>query len=47
MKILIVGAGIGGLSLAAFLKDSNIDYDIIEKCPNWDHQGYSLSIWNN
>ena len=47
MKILIVGAGIGGLTLAAFLRDSNIEYDIVEKAPDWSHQGYSLSLWNN
>jgi 2-polyprenyl-6-methoxyphenol hydroxylase-like FAD-dependent oxidoreductase len=47
MKILIVGAGIGGLTLAAFLKESGIDYQIIEKSKDWNHQGYSLSIWNN
>jgi 2-polyprenyl-6-methoxyphenol hydroxylase-like FAD-dependent oxidoreductase len=47
MKILIIGAGIGGLSLAAFLNDSDIEYEIIEKSPNWNHQGYSLAIWNN
>ena len=27
MKILIVGAGIGGLTLAAFLNESNVDYE--------------------
>jgi 2-polyprenyl-6-methoxyphenol hydroxylase-like FAD-dependent oxidoreductase len=47
MKILIVGAGIGGLALAAFLNDSEIEYEIIEKCSDWSHQGYSISIWNN
>ncbi|MES2216705.1 MAG: FAD-dependent monooxygenase [Patescibacteria group bacterium] len=47
MKILIVGAGIGGLTLAAFLEGSNIEYEIVEKVSDWTHQGYSLSIWNN
>jgi 2-polyprenyl-6-methoxyphenol hydroxylase-like FAD-dependent oxidoreductase len=47
MKILIVGAGIGGLTLAAFLQDSNIEYEIIEKSTDWNHQGFSLSLWNN
>ncbi len=47
MKILIVGAGIGGLTLAGFLKDSSIEYDIIEKAPAFKGQGYSLGIWHN
>lgn len=47
MKILIVGGGLGGLALAGFLKDSNVEYEIVEKSANWDHQGYSLSIWQN
>lgn len=47
MKILIVGAGIGGLSLAAFLSEMGIEYEIVEKCADWKHQGYSISIWNN
>jgi 2-polyprenyl-6-methoxyphenol hydroxylase-like FAD-dependent oxidoreductase len=47
MKVLIVGAGIGGLSLAAFLNNEGIEYEIVEKSADWKHQGYSLSIWNN
>jgi len=47
MKILIVGAGIGGLTLGAFLKDSSIDFDIVEKSNNWNVQGFSLGLWNN
>ena len=47
MKILIVGAGIGGLSLAAFLEDSNIEYDIVEKAADWTHRGYLIGLWHN
>lgn len=47
MKVLIVGGGIGGLALGAFLKKCAIDFDIIEKSPNWDRQGFSLGIWDN
>ncbi len=47
MKILIVGAGIGGLTLASFLQDSNIEYEIVEKSKDWSHQGYSIGLWNN
>ncbi len=47
MKVLIVGAGIGGLTLGAFLKEFDIDFDIIEKSTNWNRQGFTLGIWNN
>ena len=47
MKVLIVGAGIGGLTLAGFLKDSAIDVEIIEKKSVWNTQGFSLGLWNN
>ncbi len=47
MKILIVGGGIGGLALAGYLRDSNFDYQIIEKHQDWKHEGYSLGLWGN
>lgn len=47
MKVLIVGAGIGGLVLAAFLKKKHITITIIDKASDWRHLGYSLAIWNN
>ncbi|MDO8594097.1 MAG: FAD-dependent monooxygenase, partial [bacterium] len=47
MKVLIVGAGIGGLTLAGFLKDSEIDFEIVEKRTDWNSQGFSLGLWNN
>lgn len=47
MKILILGAGIGGLTCAAFLKECGIECEIIEKAKSWDRQGYSLGMWDN
>lgn len=47
MKVLIIGAGIGGLSLAAFLEKENISYKIIEKQKDFSHHGYSLGMWSN
>jgi 2-polyprenyl-6-methoxyphenol hydroxylase-like FAD-dependent oxidoreductase len=47
MKILITGAGIGGLALASFLRDSDFEINIIEKQKNWQHQGYSFGLWSN
>src|SRR4051812_12128058 len=46
MKILIVGGGIGGLTLAGFLKDSSIEYDIVEKS-SAEPAGYLLVMWDN
>ncbi len=37
----------GGLTLAAFLTDSGIDYEIVEKSSDWSNQGYSIGMWNN
>jgi 2-polyprenyl-6-methoxyphenol hydroxylase-like FAD-dependent oxidoreductase len=47
LKVLIVGAGLGGLALAGFLDDCDIEYFIIEKCPEWCHEGFALGLWNN
>jgi 2-polyprenyl-6-methoxyphenol hydroxylase-like FAD-dependent oxidoreductase len=47
MKILIVGAGLGGVMLAACLQRRGIDYQLIEKSPNGQQQGFSLGIWHN
>lgn len=47
MKILIVGAGLGGMMLAACLQRRGIDYQIIEKSPDGQQQGFSLGIWHN
>lgn len=47
MKILIVGGGIGGLTLASFLEKSNIDYVLIDKEKDWSKHGYSLGMWSN
>jgi len=47
MKILIVGAGISGLTLGAFLEDSSVEFEIIEKASDWNHQGFLIGIWEN
>ena len=47
LKILIVGAGLGGLALAGFLDNCEIEYSIIEKCAEWRHEGFALGLWNN
>jgi 2-polyprenyl-6-methoxyphenol hydroxylase-like FAD-dependent oxidoreductase len=47
MKVLIVGGGIGGLTLAGFLEGSNIECEVVEKAPQfeWSHQGFLIGIW--
>src|SRR3989344_7259550 len=47
MRILIVGGGIAGLTLASFLEQSNIRYDLVEKSPDWKQQGYLIGLWDN
>ncbi len=46
-KILIVGGGIGGLTLAACLKKRGIQATVIEKCPEWKTIGYVLGLFPN
>ena len=43
-KILIIGAGISGLSLAINLKKMNIPYRIIEKQSKWSRKGLAMTI---
>jgi 2-polyprenyl-6-methoxyphenol hydroxylase-like FAD-dependent oxidoreductase len=45
MKILIVGAGIGGMSLAALLDHRAMSVTLVERAPNFDHAGYMLGLW--
>lgn len=47
MQVLIVGGGIAGLTLAAFLEQSNIEYELVEKAENWKQQGYLIGLWDN
>lgn len=47
MKVLIVGAGVGGLATAAFLESAGVEYEVIEKCPDWTHQGFVIGLWDN
>ncbi|WP_456273305.1 FAD-dependent oxidoreductase [Bacillus sp. AK031] len=45
MKILIVGGGIAGLSLAGLLKKRGIEPVIIEKAKEYGEVGYFLGLW--
>jgi len=47
MRVLIVGAGIAGLSLAHFLKERGISYDLIDQTPEWRTIGYNMLVWPN
>ncbi len=47
VRILIIGAGIGGLSLAAFCEKTGIEYVLVEKQKDFSHHGYSLGVWSN
>ena len=44
MNVLIVGAGIAGLSLAAALRDRGIESDVVERLPEWPSAGAGLYL---
>lgn len=43
-RILIVGGGIAGFAMAAFLERQGVQYDIIERAHSWRRAGYSITI---
>lgn len=45
MRILIVGAGIGGMTLAALLRRQPVSVTLVERAPDFDHAGYMLGLW--
>lgn len=47
MRILIVGGGIGGLTLAHFLQKNGFSFDLIEKAPEWKAIGSGLTLTPN
>lgn len=47
MRILIVGAGISGLTLGCFLeKHTDFEVDIIDKATDWSRLGFTIGIWD-
>ena len=44
-RILIVGGGIAGLTLAAALRSRDIEPTIVEKAPCYDDVGYLIGLW--
>ena len=47
MKILIVGAGFGGLALAAYLQREGHAVTIVEKSKDRKYQGFVIGLWGN
>jgi 2-polyprenyl-6-methoxyphenol hydroxylase-like FAD-dependent oxidoreductase len=45
MRILIVGAGIAGLTLAALLRQKGHEPLIVDRAPDFSHQGYMLALY--
>lgn len=45
LSVLIVGAGISGLTLAALLRRQDVNPLVIERAPNFDVAGYSLGVY--
>jgi len=44
MRVLIVGAGIAGLTLAGLLRQRGIAPDVVERAPDFGHGGYVLGL---
>lgn len=47
MKVLIVGAGFGGLALAASLQREGHAVTIVEKQKDHQHMGFVIGLWSN
>jgi 2-polyprenyl-6-methoxyphenol hydroxylase-like FAD-dependent oxidoreductase len=45
MKIIIAGAGVGGMALAALLRQRGVKAELYERAPNFDHSGYMLGLY--
>lgn len=45
MRILIVGGGIGGMTLAALLAQRGVRPTVIERAPDFEHMGYMLGLY--
>lgn len=45
MRILIVGAGVAGMTLAALLDRRGVRADLVERAPNFEHAGYMIGLW--
>lgn len=45
MRILIVGAGIGGMTLAALLHQRGLRPTLVDRAASFEHAGYMLGLW--
>lgn len=45
MRVLVIGAGIAGLSLAGLLRLQGIDVTLIERSKDFEHAGYGVGIY--
>ena len=45
MKVLIIGAGVAGLTLGALLQQRGFSPKIVERAPAFGHVGYVIVIW--
>lgn len=45
MRILIVGGGVAGLTLAALLRQRDFEPTVVEKADAYGEAGYALSLW--
>ena len=46
MRVLIVGAGVAGMTLAALLERRGIRSTLVERAPDFEHAGYMLGLYS-
>ena len=47
MRIVVVGAGVGGLTCAIALRDAGFDVEVVERAANLAEVGAGISLWPN
>ena len=47
MRVLVVGAGVGGLTCAIGLRGAGVDVEVVERAVNLEGVGAGISLWPN
>jgi 2-polyprenyl-6-methoxyphenol hydroxylase-like FAD-dependent oxidoreductase len=46
LDVLVVGGGIAGLGLAAYLRRQGVRPTVVEQAPDWRGSGYGIGLWS-
>lgn len=47
LDVAIVGGGLGGLALAAYLRRGGLRPVVLEQASSWDDNGYGIALWRS